>query len=121
MNLVFPEETSITTFFAGPLFSHIGSFFSSLFPLSHLASSPTHFPTPSCPDLVVLSHTILVVLSCPIPVALSCPIPVVLSHPVPVVSSHPVQVAPSHPKLVATSCSKSKPSVKKREGLRVQR
>src|SRR5882724_2676492 len=104
---------------AGPLFSCIGSFFSSFFPSSHLAMSSTSHPVP-----VVSPHPIQEVSSSPILVVSShCPIPVVSSHcPISVVSSHSVQVASSCSNPVVSSCPKSKPSLEKRgAGSRIQR
>jgi len=93
--------------FAGPLFSRIGSFFSSFFPLSHLAMSS-------------MSHPNLVVS--PRPSRKSRLVPVgSLRRPILVVSSHSVQVASSHSNPVVSSCPKSKPSVEKRgEGSRIK-
>jgi len=86
---------------ASLLFSHIGSFFSSFFPLSHLATSSTSLPAPilSCPGI---SHLV------PSQEVSSSPVLVVSSHhPILVVSSHrPILVVSSHrPILVVSSCS----------------
>src|SRR5882724_4838988 len=86
---------------AGPLFSCIGSFFSSFFPSSHLTASSTSLPTPY--------HSVLVVLPHPIQEVSSHPIQVVSHHPIPVVSSCPIQVVSHHPVPVVSSCPKSKP------------
>src|SRR5882724_9516941 len=58
---------------ASPLFSHIGSFFSSFFPSSHLATSSTSHPAPYCHILVVSSHLVQVASSHSNLVVSSCP------------------------------------------------